>query len=100
MSKEQMQKLIELQKFIATCDDKDLLVTISKSVAGRYKVLTNKEVVKFHPGETVSFNSKTGQGRLQGIVTKVNRVSVTVLVGKVTWKVSPGLLKKEISQAA
>jgi len=44
----------------------------------------------YHPGQIVRWDGK--KGSQEGVVTKVNIKTISVLVGTVRWKVSPSLL--------
>lgn len=47
----------------------------------------------FRLGDTVEFDAKT-RGLKRGVLIKKNSKTVKVLVGSVTWTVSPSLLRK------
>ncbi|MDD5673179.1 MAG: hypothetical protein PHC61_03360 [Chitinivibrionales bacterium] len=52
-------------------------------------------LAKFSAGDRVSFEDNTG-GRLSGIVTRLNKKSVTVIAdGGAQWNVAPRMLKLE-----
>jgi hypothetical protein len=81
-----VEELLELNQII--CDRIDELRALQDSEAMR----------QLQIGNTVSFESK--EGRIFGIVIKINRKTVSVLSqDKRQWKVPPGLLTrlKEVS---
>jgi hypothetical protein len=73
---------------ITTVED---LRDINLALKQRWNELESRGALNFKIGDSVKFNAKrTVQF---GIVKKVNRKTVAVLVGNVTWRVTPSLLR-------
>lgn len=68
----------------------DDLMTVAQSAQSKAK---GKTWIELQIGDKVMFNAKT-RGIKHGILIKKNSKTYQVLVGSVTWKVTPTLLKK------
>lgn len=68
----------------------DQLMMVAQSAQARAKGKTWNELKL---GDQVMFDAKT-RGIKRGVLIKKNSKTYQVLVGSVTWKVSPTLLKK------
>ena len=77
---------------IFAVDSIDDLRDINLAIKQRWSELDAREALNFKIGDSVKFNSRKRGGILTGIVKKVNRKTVAVLVGSVTWRVTPSLL--------
>ena len=76
----------------------DELVTLNHRIVARLKFLdsvhTHQEMMRFSPGDQVSFDAP-GRGKQFGTLVKYNKKTVTVVTESgQRWKVSPHLLKK------
>jgi hypothetical protein len=74
------------------------LVELNHRIVARLKFLesmhSHKEMMKFNPGEQVSFEPP-GRGKQVGTLVKYNKKTVTVITESgQTWNVSPHLLNK------
>jgi len=74
------------------------LVELNHRIVARLKFLesmhSHKEMMRFNPGEQVSFDPP-GRGRQTGTLVKYNRKTVTVITeAGQKWNVSPHLLGK------
>ena len=63
-----------------------------------WSVMQQKATTQFAVGDTVEFTGR-GESLMTGQVRKINRKTVSVLVGHVRWKVSSSLLRKVPSEA-
>jgi hypothetical protein len=68
----------------------DQLLMVARSAQTRAQA---KVKVSFQIGDEVQFDAKS-RGMKRGILIKKNPKTFQVLVGSVTWKVSPTLLRK------
>ena len=76
----------------------DELVKLNHRIVARLKFLdsvhTHQEMMRFSPGDQVSFDAP-GRGKQFGTLVKCNKKTVTVVTESgQKWKVSPYLLKK------
>ncbi|MGD9332209.1 MAG: hypothetical protein PVJ53_12915 [Desulfobacterales bacterium] len=76
----------------------DELVALNHKIVERLKFLdamhTNKEMMRFAPGDQVSFKP-AGRSRQLGTLVKYNKKTVTVITESgQKWNVSPNLLRK------
>lgn len=81
--------LLQIHKLMDSLSAEDLMF-VAQSAAARAKGKTWNEL---KIGDKVSFDAKT-RGLKHGVLIKKNSKTYQVLVGSVTWKVSPTLLKK------
>ncbi len=72
-------------------DTIDGLRDIQRAVNQRRSELESRSALEFKIGDSVKFGTKC-RGTQEGIVKKINRKTVAVLVGGITWRVSPSLL--------
>jgi hypothetical protein len=81
---------------VATIDE---LRDINLALKQRWNELDARVALNFKVGDSVKFNAKR-RGSHIGIVKKVNRKTVSVLVGNTTWRVTPSLLAPMHENAA
>ena len=79
------------------------LIDLNNRVVERLRFIrqayAHHAMLQFRIGEIVSFEPD-GRGRMQGVITRYNKKSVTVLTNDgQQWRVSPGLLRK-VEQAS
>lgn len=74
-----------------TCDDYRTVALAFK--AGQSRTVQRAKH-RFHPGMQVTWTSPRTTDTYQGIVKKLGRSMIHVQVGKVVWRVSPGLLTR------
>ena len=66
-------------------------------VKERWNRLQQIDTLNFDVGDPVKWTSrKFPFGVNTGVVEKINKKSVGVLVGKIHWKVTPSLLRKQV----
>ena len=75
------------------------LIELHNRIVDRLKYLeqvdTHKTMLKFRPGDRISFADRNGR-EVRGVLVKYNKKTVTVLAdGGQKWNVSPGLLTNE-----
>jgi hypothetical protein len=81
--------LLQIYKLLDQLSAEDLMV-VAKSAQLR---ANNATKISLKIGDEVQFDAKS-RGIKRGILIKKNPKTFQVLVGSVTWKVSPTLLKK------
>jgi len=86
-----MSKRNDIIRDIFAVDTIDDLRDINLALKQRWNELESRGVLNFKVGDSVKFNAKR-RGVQTGIVKKVNRKTVSVLVGNATWRVTPSLL--------
>jgi hypothetical protein len=77
------------------------LVDLNHRIVARLRLLnqmrTHVEMLEFRVGDRVSFRP-SGQGRVEGMLTRYNKKTVTVITEEGRqWNVSPNLLSKVLS---
>jgi hypothetical protein len=85
-----MSNQAEILALIAKIDNVGVLTHIAWATKHRIDALSKSG---FCVGDKVRFDAKT-RGIKDGILIKKNAKTFQVLVGSVTWKVSPALLRK------
>ena len=79
-------------KSIFAVDSIEDLRDIQKALNQRWTELESRESLNFKVGDSVKFTSRKRGGVQIGIVKKINRKTIAIAVGNVTWRVSPSLL--------
>lgn len=83
---------------VASIDD---LRDIQRAVNQRWGELESRGALNFKIGDSVKFTSRKRGGGVQvGTVKKINRKTIAVVVGNVTWRVTPSLLSPLHENAA
>ena len=82
---------------VATIDD---LRDINLAIKQRWSELESRAGLNFKVGDSVKFTSRKRGGVQVGVVTKVNRKTIAVRVGCVTWRVPPTMLSAVRKSAA
>ncbi len=82
----------ETIKAIFAVDSIEDLRDIQKALNQRWTELESRQSLNFKIGDSVKFTSRKRGGVQIGIVKKINRKTIAILVGNVTWRVSPSLL--------
>ena len=78
---------------IYSVDSIECLRSIQLAVNQRRSELESRGALNFKIGDSVKFTSrKRGGMTCTGIVKKINRKTIAVVVGNVTWRVTPSLL--------
>ncbi len=77
---------------IFAVDNLDALRDLQQAVNQRWSELESRGALNFKVGDSVKFTSRKRGGVQVGIVKKINRKTIAILVGNVTWRVSPSLL--------
>ena len=85
---------------IFAVDTIDSLRDINQALKQRWNELEARGVLNFKVGDSVKFTARKRGGVQTGIVTKVNRKTVSVLVGHTTWRVTASLLSPLHKNAA
>jgi hypothetical protein len=89
-----MDKTNKVMKLVVDMNREEL-IELNRMVVHRINSMRRLEnsqaVMKFMPGESVSFIDRRGFKQV-GKVVKVNRTTVEVKVGMMAWKCSPSLL--------
>ncbi len=81
--------------------DKEGIDFIFDTAKTRYRQIQEASVYAFNVGDSVWFEGKRGQGKVYGIVQKLNKSSVKVqATNRVIWTVSPSLLKESAMKVA
>ena len=90
--------MITLNKEVYDCirsADAGTINVIIKEIKKRQSVMQQEIASQFSVGQSVSFMTKKGDTQ-SGIIEKINRKSIIVRVdARITWKVSPSLLKPD-----
>lgn len=86
--------------YIYNVDTIDSLRDIQKALNQRWTELESRNALSFKVGDSVKFTSRKRGGVLIGIVKKINRKTIAITVGNVTWRVSPSLLSPLNEKAA
>ena len=87
-------------KAIFAVDSIDDLRDINLALKQRWSELESRGVLNFKVGDSVKFTARKRGGVQHGIVTKVNRKTVSVLVRNTTWRVTASLLSPLHKNAA
>ncbi len=77
---------------IFNVDTIDSLRDIQKALNQRWTELESRQSLNFKIGDSVKFTSRKRGGVVVGTVKKINRKTIAIVVGNVTWRVSPSLL--------
>jgi len=83
------ETLLQVHKLLMTLSREDLAI-VSQSVYNRLQIMNQ---TAFKIGDKVTFDAKT-RGIKEGVVIRKSKKTIQVLVGPVTWKVSPSLIRK------
>ena len=88
-----MVKLLDIASARETIDNLNRLIV--DRIKNLMYLKSNKELMKFNPGNRVRFTSRTGELKI-GTVIRVNQKTISVAIDGEPgwWKVSPELLER------
>jgi len=95
-----MTKRNTIIRDIYSVDSIDTLRDIQLAINQRRGELESRGALNFKIGDSVKFTSNKRGGIQIGIVKKINRKTIAVVVGNVTWRVTPSLLSPLHKSAA
>ena len=95
-----MTKRNDIIRDIFAVDSIEDLRDIQRTITQRRSELESRGALNFKIGDSVKFSSNKRGGIQVGIVKKINRKTIAVAVGNVTWRVTPSLLSPMHKSAA
>jgi len=95
-----MSKRNDIIRDIFAVDSIEDLRDIQRTITQRRSELESRGALNFKIGDSVKFTSRKRGGIQVGRVTKINRKTIAVEVGNVTWRVTPSLLSPLRKSAA
>ncbi len=87
-----MTKRNDIIRDIFAVDSIEDLRDIQRTITQRRSELESRGALNFKIGDSVKFTSRRHGGIQVGTVKKINRKTIAVVVGNVTWRVTPSLL--------